>query len=341
MMETVACNLCGSSGMEPVAIHEEESSLSARVKFALVRCMECGLLFVNPRPTWGEIGAYYPPVYYVGAVPRQPTSIDRLGKRLSRLVKRWVMEDYYGYPAARLGAGWRWLRKFLLFPEWAWRVLRGRDILPYVGGGRLLDVGCGGGVNLKSFQDQVWKVFGVEMNAQAVAYANARVGECVHAGTLEDAPFQHEFFDVIVFSHSLEHMFSPREVLARAWQLLKPGGMLVVTVPNAGSLEAKLFGTQWIQWDIPRHLYHFERPTLRRLLRDGGYQVRRERTGVGTAFFLASLERAWMHRLGREFSLHRIVKPFVRLWCLAVGHLGHGTEITVYAVKAPKPAAHC
>jgi SAM-dependent methyltransferase len=92
------------------------------------------------------------------------------------------------------------------------------------------------------FQEQGWDVYGVEMGPAAVARARDRVGDRIHTGTLESAPFAEESFDVILFSHSLEHLFSLADTLAHARRLLKPEGMIVVTVPNVGSVEARFFG---------------------------------------------------------------------------------------------------
>jgi SAM-dependent methyltransferase len=244
------------------------------------------------------------------------------------------MEDFYGYPAPTSPGLLRSLRKVVFWPEKVRRVFRGREILPWRGQGRLLDVGCGPGGNLAMFQEQGWDVYGVEMSPAAVARARDRVGDRIHAGTLETAPFAEESFDVILFSHSLEHLFSPADTLAHARRLLKPEGMIVVTVPNAGSLETWVFGRWWVPWDPPRHLYHFVPGTLGRLLERCGFRVTRLRTGVGSLFFMASLERVWEHRWNRRLPARRFIEKLVaRPFCLAAGHLGYGTEITVHAVK--------
>ncbi len=292
-------------------------------EFVIVRCEDCGLLYTSPRPSPEDIGKFYPQTYF--APPPPPRKVT--------CIKRWVMEAYYGYPPtpSRVPAP---VRKWLAWPDRLLRGLRGKEMLPWVGEGRLLDVGCGPGVNLATLQSYGWDVYGVEFSDTAAELARARVGDRIHIGTLETAPFADASFDVVMFSHSLEHLFSPSDALAHAWRLLKPGGCLVVAVPNAGGWERRLFGRWWFPWEIPRHLYHFDEATLRRLLEKAGFEVCRLRTAVGSLFFMASLERVWLHRLGRPLPARRLIETLVaKPFCLVAGHLGYGTEITVHAVK--------
>ncbi|MEW6247787.1 MAG: class I SAM-dependent methyltransferase [Nitrospirota bacterium] len=333
-MQTVACELCGSHRASEVTRLRDMTHHVTEDEFTIVRCEECGLLYTHPRPSPEEIGRYYPPQYFSSAPAKSRTGVERLLKRLSENTKRWIREDFYGYPGSAPNGPLRFLRKALLWPEKTRRVLSGRDVLPWVGEGCLLDVGCGPGVNLATLQSQGWDVYGIEFSDTAAAQARARVGDRIHTGTLETAPFAESSFDVVLFSHSLEHMCSPCDALARAWRLLKPGGRLMVAAPNAESWERRIFGRWWFPWEIPRHLYHFDKATLTRLLQKAGFQVCWARTAVGSLFFMASLERFWMHRFGRALPLRRLVEKLIaRPFCLIAGHLGYGTEITVHAVK--------
>ena len=334
-METVNCDLCGSNQSREVLQQGDLIHAVSPELFTVVRCPDCGLCYLNPRPTTSEIGRYYPDQYFTPPSPRSRSSLEMSAKRLSRRVKQWIMEDFYGYPGAGPRRPWHVLRKIILWPEQMRRLWRGRDIIPWVGAGRLLDVGCGPGGNLAVFQEQGWDVYGIEFSQAAVAQARARVGDRIHAGTLDTAPYKDETFDVIFLSHSLEHFFSPSETLTRLRQLLAPHGQVVIAVPNADSLEARLFGPSWVPWDPPRHLYHFTPATLRRLLEKCGLRVVRLRTGVGSLFFMASLDCAWERRCHCRLPMRKVIERLiVRPFCLAAGHLGYGTEIKVEAVKA-------
>jgi len=191
-------------------------------------------------------------------------------------------------------------------------------------------------VDLKTLQDHGWDVHGLDLSEVAAARARERVGNRIIVGLLETAPLERESFDVILFMHSLEHVFSPRATLDRVWELLKPGGMVVITLPNVGSLEARIFGPWWWPWELPRHLYHFDRNTLSATLRRAKFRVTHVRTGVGQLFFMASLERYVRHRYRRPLPMRRAIEKLIaRPFCLVAGHLGYGTEITVHATKEP------
>jgi SAM-dependent methyltransferase len=334
-LERVACDLCGEKRSEEVLRQRDLLYAVSPEEFSVVRCLACGLLYLDPRPTPAEIGRYYPEQYFVQPPPKARREIERLAKRFSQTIKRWIREDFYGYPAPTPSGWLRMLRRVCLWPENARRKFRGREIFPWVGEGRLLDVGCGPGVNLQTLQEQGWDVHGIEMSETAAALARQRVGDRIHHGTLETAPYAAESFDVIFMSHSLEHMFSPVATLERVRRLLKPAGVLIIAVPNAGSLEARLFGKWWVPWDPPRHLYHFEKRTLQKVLERAGFRVARMRTAVGTMFFMVSLDRAWAHTRGNgSLPARRLIeKVIAKPVCLVAGHLGYGTEITVHAVK--------
>ncbi len=334
-LETVVCDLFGEKRSEVVVRQRDLLHHVSPDEFSVVRCLNCGLLYLNPRPTPADIGRYYPEQYYAGVKPKTRTGIERLAKQFSGTIKRWIREDFYGYPAS-VPSGWlRMLRKVCFWPEYVRRAVRGRDIIPWMGEGRLLDLGCGEGANLSTLQEDGWDVHGIEMSKTAVAAARERVGNRIHHGTLETAPYADESFDVILLSHSLEHMFSPVATLERLRRLLQPSGLLVIAVPNVGSLEAKLFRKWWLPWDPPRHLYHFDSGTLRKTLERVGFKISRARTAVGTMFFMVSLDRAWNHWRGSaSVPARRIIeKLIVKPICFIAGHLGYGTEIRVYAVK--------
>ena len=242
-MEFVACDLCGSSQANIAFQLPDFSFGETGEEFSVVRCEKCHLLYLNPRPTESEISKYYPVSYFptrssVSEIEKSPEPSSK--KALSK-TKRWLLEDYYGYPSQESRSIWRIIRKGLLFPDWAQRSLRGKDVIPYRGGGRILDVGCGPGVNLESLQRFGWDVYGLDFSDVAIAEARRKFGDRIYSGTLDEVCLEDESFDVVMFSHSLEHMFSPAKALARARQLLKPQGMVIVTLPNAKSVEASLF----------------------------------------------------------------------------------------------------
>ena len=80
---------------------------------------------------------------------------------------------------------------------------------------------------------------------------------------------------------------------------------------------------------------HFGKTTLTALLNRTGFEVRQFRTGVKTVFFMESIERVWKHRFSRNLPMKWLIdRAVVRPLSLVAGHLGYGTDMTVYAIKS-------
>lgn len=142
--------------------------------------------------------------------------------------------------------------------------------------GRILDVGCGAGFFLRALDPSCWERFGVEPGERAYQMAAAKLGrDRIFFGKLTDAGLDDSFFDVVTFWSTLEHMNDPLSNLIEARRILKPGGTLIVQVPNAASYQVRLFGGHWFAFDVPRHRYHFTPPALRRALSQAGFEIYR------------------------------------------------------------------
>jgi SAM-dependent methyltransferase len=136
-------------------------------------------------------------------------------------------------------------------------------------GKRLLDIGCGDGSFLLAARQLGWNVMGTELNPGPGRDAGLEVVE-----SLERIPGE-AAFDCITMWHTLEHMPDIVSTLSHITRLLKPAGYLIVAVPDAGGLQATLFGREWLHADVPRHLFHFDGTALRHCLGTAGYSVRR------------------------------------------------------------------
>ena len=95
----------------------------------------------------------------------------------------------------------------------------------------------------------------------------------VFVGDFLESPYPPGFFDVVVFWHVLEHVRDPVAALRKSRAILKPGGLLVVAVPNLESYQAGVPGRHWFHLDVPRHYHHFRLGVLRRILEENGFSV--------------------------------------------------------------------
>lgn len=166
--------------------------------------------------------------------------------------------------------------------------------------GALLDLGCSSGSFLESLRGNNWELYGIEMSAEGARTAEARSGAKVFVGDILDASFPPESFDVITCFDVLEHLYEPREVMARVGEWLKPGGIFYVLVPNVDSAESRVFGSYWHGLELPRHLFHYTPASLKFLAKSAGLQELSLETGKNPAVG-TSLRYAWddvFHALG-------------------------------------------
>lgn len=134
----------------------------------------------------------------------------------------------------------------------------------------LLDIGSGDGAFLSAVQNEGWRAVGTEISTQVTRCDGLDVRESLDH-VADRAPF-----DYITLWHSLEHLADPRATLTVLAKLLKRNGRLVIAVPDAGGLQAAVFGSKWFHLDVPRHLYHFNYSSLRCLLKTTGFAVEGE-----------------------------------------------------------------
>src|SRR5258706_8229869 len=107
---------------------------------------------------------------------------------------------------------------------------------------RVLEISCAPGKMLAELRGLGAEVHGIEPNAAAVKIAHESHNLHVDTGMLDDVKLDPAQFDLVLMKYSLEHVHSPHETLTAIRKLLEPGGKAVFWVPNARSLDARLFG---------------------------------------------------------------------------------------------------
>jgi 2-polyprenyl-3-methyl-5-hydroxy-6-metoxy-1,4-benzoquinol methylase len=270
------CPLCGKRG-QPLYQGLGDRFERAPERWSLSRCVdpECALLWLDPMPVEEDIAQAYHADYYTHQDVSPPLTWYR---RAFRWLKRGYLAARYGY---RTGTTPRWQR--LLGLSLCMDPRRRADVdasvmhLTSRPGGRLLEVGCGGGVILRNLRDVGWDVEGVDFDGRAVANARSK-GLNVHQGPLDAQAFEDGRFHAIVLSHVLEHVHDPRGLLAECFRVLHPEGTMIVLTPNAGSLGHRIFGASWFPLEPPRHLHVFNPRNLRKLAQDAGFSVSRLET---------------------------------------------------------------
>ncbi len=159
--------------------------------------------------------------------------------------------------------------------ESKWRDLRFIDklkiIQSYKKSGTLLDVGCGPGVFLEMAKE-VYDCYGVDINFGHCQKAKEKGVLNIFNGTLKNAKFENNFFDVIIALNVLEHIPSPMNELKEINRVLKKDGILMLEIPNIQSIWFKLFRKKWRQF-LPDHYFYFSPDTITKYLQKTSFDV--------------------------------------------------------------------
>jgi 2-polyprenyl-3-methyl-5-hydroxy-6-metoxy-1,4-benzoquinol methylase len=141
----------------------------------------------------------------------------------------------------------------------------------------LLDIGCGSGLFLKSCENKGINGVGIDVSNTALGFARNEFGLNVFNKRVEELIADYRKYDVITLWHVLEHFLEPIDELQKIKELLAPGGILIIEVPNLRSIKFRLSGKKWKGGNHP--LYHrsfFTSKTLASTLTESGYSdVRR------------------------------------------------------------------
>jgi 2-polyprenyl-3-methyl-5-hydroxy-6-metoxy-1,4-benzoquinol methylase len=235
------CEICG--GHAAFQAFQAKGLAADDPRFRVMRCPDCGYGWTDPAPADSEIHRWYPREYY----GKENVRFNPLFEALTRRFRR----------------------------------RRAQEIASRVPRGRVLDVGCGRGLILGTLKEWGYETHGVELSEESAWHARHRMGAAMHVGDFISAALEPASFDAIIFWHSLEHFRRPVDALLHARELLKPGGLLVVAVPNSDSLQARVFRAAWFHLDVPRHYVHFGLRSLEALLLRAGFTTETARHFCG------------------------------------------------------------
>ncbi len=264
-----SCALCDGSVFE-LAIRAEDHHYGNDGSWDYSRCLGCGLLGLNPMPSDENLGKFYPNTYYSFQDFTKPESKSRALIRKLLLIKLGTLDPVFEKP------------------------------------GRVLDIGCGSGRFLYQMRSKGWGVFGVEPS-KAASEAGKRLGALdIFNGNLIEAGFPHDYFDYIRLNHSFEHIANPNEVLDEIRRLLRPGGKLLIGVPNIESLNARFFRAYWWYLGAPVHTYNYSADTLTAMLKKHGFRVERVNFNSDFSGVLGSIQ-IWLNRRSNRSSTEGFV----------------------------------
>lgn len=259
-METLRqCPVCGSASLN-FYMNVEDHSVSKET-FQLQECGDCKLVFTNPRPDPHEIGKYYASAEYISHTNSKAGLMNR------------------AYQIARN------------------RAISGKIRLVASLGVQdtsLLDYGCGTGEFLSAAKSKGWRCAGIEPDEGARQKAIKNHALNVHSP--EKLPeISSGQFSLITLWHVLEHVHSLKETVNQFRRIIRSDGALVVAVPNRNALDATRYGHFWAAYDVPRHLYHFSKKPILRLMQNAGFSCETIKPLFFDPFYISLLSNKYQY----------------------------------------------
>lgn len=247
------CPVCKGTDFAPFLTCKDYTV--SQESFNIVSCKTCNFKFTNPRPSDSEIGKYYKSEDYVSHSDTKKGLINRLYHMVrSRTLKQ------------KLGL-----------------------ISSYVSRGTILDYGCGTGMFLKTCADAGWKSFGFEPDYDAKKLAE---GKGLSVANSKEALAGNKY-DIISLWHVLEHVTDLDPTLDFFSRNISDMGRLIIAVPNYTSADAKHYKEFWAGYDVPRHIYHFEISTLKKLLGNYGFSLEETKPMKFDSFYVSMLSEKY------------------------------------------------
>ena len=234
MEEITTCQICNDKEFEPHLMCKDNTV--SKETFSIVRCKKCLFKFTNPRPEAQAIGNYYKSEEYISHSDVNKGLFNKLYK-----IARYIM---IGQKIKELGKT----------------------------KGSVLEIGSGTGNLLAACKKKGWKITGIEPSKIAAKKAkkNHRINLFQN---LEQAKIKNNSQDKIMMWHVLEHIDQLNKTLSELKNYLKDSGTIIIAVPNHLSYDALYYKEDWAAYDVPRHLSHFSKKSMKELLHKNGFEI--------------------------------------------------------------------
>jgi len=272
MQEYRQCPVCKSSQIRKV--FKIKDFTVSHEDFDVWHCDQCSHRFTNPVPDQESIGPYYQSEEYVS---HSNTSKGLINSIYQKVRKRTLKSK--------------------------------KKLLNKVSGksnGRLLDIGCGTGEFLHTAKEAGWSVLGLEPDpgAREMGIKNYQL-EILEAEKFFE--IEEGQFDAITMWHVLEHVHELDAYMEKIHRLLKPGGTLIVAVPNYTSHDAAKYKEYWAAYDVPRHLYHFSPQSMAELMKRFKFSLGKMKIMPFDSFYVSMLSE--------KYKKGNLVRAFWRGFC--------------------------
>lgn len=248
------CPVCGSEQIQQQMSCKDH--LVSGKDFSIGVCMICQFRFTSPRPDDNDLGDYYKSDNYIS----HTNTKKGLASRLYHLVRKRTLKQ------------------------------KVRLLSRYVSRGTLLDYGAGTGMFLDAAKAYGFNAVGIEPDPTARLHARELGLELLADKNLLQSS---QRFDVVTAWHVLEHVSDLNETIEHLKAHLVEKGVFVIALPNYRSFDANYYGPNWAAYDVPRHLYHFDKVSIRNLMAKHQFQLTATHPMVFDSYYVAMLSEKY------------------------------------------------
>ncbi|OYU84131.1 MAG: methyltransferase [Flavobacterium sp. BFFFF2] len=262
-------------------------------KFSLEWNQQQDMLITVPQPSSDTLSSYYQSEDYISHTDHARTLIEKL----YQFVKRYTLKQKA-------------------------KLLVNNNIR-----GTVLDVGAGTGDFLNVINQFGFQGIGFEPGEKP---RNKAIEKGIHL--IDDLQvIEKDSVDAITLWHVLEHIPDYEDQLKVFQAILKPGGFLIIAVPNFKSFDAQHYKQYWAAYDVPRHLWHFSEPSIKRLARENGLMWESTKPMWFDSFYVSMLSEKYQSGSGN------VIKAFfVGLFSNIKALFSSEYSSKIYLLKKPE-----
>ncbi|MDZ7290890.1 MAG: class I SAM-dependent methyltransferase [candidate division KSB1 bacterium] len=275
-LQLATCPLCGEDRAESYCDAPDRFHPTSRQLYSIRRCLYCRMIYLSPRPREEDSARFYEHAEYLpfASLTENRSLTARVYELLRRINLHWKRRLIFDF-CQRAGDNLK---------------LETRN---------LLDIGCGTGEFPATMTAAGWQAEGLERDERAAAWAGEHHQIKITTGGVEKLKESTQQFDLITMWHVLEHLYAPGQALEIIASRLREKGWLLIAVPNIAGIDARVYKSNWVALDAPRHVNHFSLETLARLGSKHGLTLRWWRQLPLDAFFNVLMSEKLAAQRGR------------------------------------------
>ena len=264
------CPVCNSNENKSYLVAKDH--LLTNESFAISKCSQCGFLFTNPRPTKDNLNSYYKSDQYIS----HSDKIQSISDFIYKIVRKYTL-----YQKEKL-------------------------ILKFAKQKSILDYGCGTGDFLLTCIKKGWEIYGFEPSNEARKIAELKTKSEIYSNPVQLQQLSN--ISITSLWHVLEHVPDLNDTLLQLKNALSNNGKMIIAVPNHNSYDAAIYKEYWAAYDVPRHLYHFNQMTMKKLMEKHKLKIKEILPMKFDSYYVSLLSEKY--RFGKENYINSIITGY-------------------------------